>query len=150
MRFWPTFFGSFYSERPYVDARLIHTGFALRYSVFLALMTGLSALVYIAISEHWTQFQPSLLVELGVIFGIALVCRAAMLLPLTIAARLLAHAFKMPLTNAQAARLTAVAYGPVAFFDAVGFCVAGHAVLQPPYLFGLGIAMLLAALNAAK
>lgn len=149
MRFWPTFFGAFYSPRLYADARLIHSGFAIRYSVKVTLLIMILALVYTAWAEEFSGIGYKHLLDLAVITGIALLFRAAMLLALTVAARLLAYLFKLPLTNSQAARITAIAYTPVALFDAAAFCF-GQTALSPPYLFVLGTAMLLAALNAAK
>ena len=149
MRFWPTVVGSFYNPRTYSDARLIYSGFAVGYSIYVALFIGLLVLIYTALTEDFSGIGYKHLLDLLVITGIALLFRAAMLLALTVAARLLAHLFKLPLTNSQAARITTISYTPVAFFDAAAFCF-GQTALSPPYLFVLGAAMLLAALNAAK
>lgn len=149
MRFWPTFFGSFYSPRTYSDARLIHAGFGVRYSIYVALFMALLVMIYTGATEDLSGIGYKHLLDLALITGIALLFRAAMLFALTVAARLLALLFKLPLRNSQAARITAIAYTPVAVFDAAAFCF-GQTALAPPYLFVLGIAMLLAALNAAK
>lgn len=149
MRFWPTFFGSFHSVQTYVDLRLVHRGFGIRYSISIVLLMALGVVAYTAATTPWQGIGAGHAVDLAVIVLVALAFRAAMLVGLTVAARLLALLFKMQLTLAQAARITSVSYTPVAFFDAVAFCAASNAV-SPPYLFVCGCLMLLAALNAAK
>ncbi len=149
MRFWPTFFGSFHSVRTYVDLRLIHRGYGVLYSIGLVLVMALAVVVYTAATTPWQGIGAAHAVDLAMIVLVALAFRAAMLVGLTVAARLLALLFKMQLSFSQAARITSVSYTPVAFFDAVAFCAANNAV-SPPYLFVCGCLMLLAALNAAK
>lgn len=149
MRFWPAFFGSFHSVRTYVDARLVLSGYGVWYSIQLVLLMALGVIMYTAATTPWDGVGSEHLVDLTKIIMIAIGFRAAMLIGLTVAARLLALLFSMHLTWAQAARLTAISYTPVAVFDAIAFCLA-HSAVAPPYLFVCGCLMLLAALNAAK
>ncbi len=149
MKFWPNFFGSLHRPRTYVDARLIHSGWGVRYSIQLLLVTACATLAYLLATTTFTTPTWRDVESILLIFAIALILRVAMLGPLVIAARFIGHAMKLPLTNAQAARLTAISYTPVAIADAVAFSVSGYAV-SPPILFGCGVMMLLAAVHAAK
>lgn len=149
MKFWPTFFGSLGNPNTYVDARLIHRGFGVRYSILLVALMAVAALTYLLSTTTFTQPTLRDLESIGVIFAITLVMRACMLLPLTIVARLVGYGMKMQLTNGQAARITAIAYTPVSICDTVAFCVAGYAI-TPPILFACGVLMLLAAVHASK
>lgn len=149
MKFWPNFFGSFCNPRVYVDARLIYRGYGVRYSIALVALGGIATLAYLLLTTTFTT--PSLhdLKSVGIIFvGMALL-RAAMLIPLLIACCLLGYLFKLRLTYSQGARLTAIAYTPVAVFDAIAFN-GFHYGVSPPLLFGCGVMMLLAAVHAAK
>lgn len=149
MKFWPNFFGSFYRPATYVDARLVHAGYGVGYSVKLLLLGAAIAVGYLLATTTFTTPTLRDAQSILVIFAIALVLRAAMLMPLVIAARLIGHAMKLTLTNAQASRLTAIAYTPVAICDAVAFSAANAAV-SPPLLFGCAVMMLLAAVYASK
>lgn len=149
MKFWPNFFGSLHNPRTYSNARLIHTGYGIRYSATLLVMVGLVALATLLATTTFATPTLRDAQSIAVIFALALVLRAAMLVPLVIAARLIGHAMKLPLSNAQAARITALSYTPVALADSAAFFATG-AMLSPPLLFTLGVMMLLAAVHAAK
>lgn len=149
MKFWPTFFGSLHRPATYADARLVHSGWGIRYSVQLLLLAVAVALADLMVRTTMPEFGWQDVQSILVVVIIALVLRALMLIPLVIAARLIGYSMKVKLTNAQAARLTAVAYTPVAICDALAFVLAAYAV-SPPILFGCGVMMLLAAVHAAK
>ncbi len=149
MRFWPNFFGSLHAPRTYSDARLIFAGYGIRYSIQLLIVVGLASLAILLATTTFTTPVWRDAESILVIFAIALALRAAMLIPLVIAARLIGHAMKLPLTTSQAARITALAYTPVALADATAFFATGF-MLSPPLLFGCGVMMLLAAVHAAK
>lgn len=149
MKFWSNFFGSLHAPRTYSDARLIFAGYGIRYSIQLLVVVGLASLAFLLTTTTFTTPTWRDAESILVITAIALVLRAAMLIPLVIAARLIGYAMKLPLTTAQAARITALAYTPVALIDAAAFFATGF-MLSPPLLFGCGIMMLLAAVHAAK
>ena len=127
----------------------MHTGYGVGYSIKLLVLGAIAAVGYLLATTTFTPPTWRDAQSVLVIFVIALLLRATMLAPLVIAARLIGHVLKLTLTNAQAARLTAVAYTPVAICDAVAFSVASFAV-SPPMLFGCALMMLLAALYASK
>lgn len=149
MRFWPNFFGSFYNPNVYGNARLAATGWGIRYSLQLLLLCGSATLLYLLATTQYTTPTLRDAESVGIIFCGMAILRAAILIPLVIACCLLGYAFKLRLGYAQGARLAALAYTPVAIADTVAFNVAQYGI-APPYLFGLGIVMLLAALYAAK
>lgn len=149
MRFWPNFFGSLHNPNVYANARLVYAGWGIRYSVQLLLLEGLLSLTFLLATTRFTAPTLRDVESLLVIFGLMLALRVAMLGPLVIAARLIGYAMKLHITNAQAARITALAYTPVALADAAAYFASGF-MLSPPLLFGLGVLMLLAAVHAAK
>lgn len=149
MKFWQNFFGSLYKPSTYANARLIYAGWGIRYSILLAALIAIATVGWLLVTTVYTTPTLRDAESILFIFAVALVLRACMLFPLVIAARLIGYAMKLPLANAQASRITALAYTPVALSDAVAFSVANYAV-SPPILFGCGVMMLLAAVHAAK
>lgn len=153
MSFVRSFAGSFYSPDVYSEARNASTGWAFRYALKTFLVITPPAIAIIVLSEGPERFSypdPELnLLQLGVIVGIALGLRLLMLLLLAIVAQLLALIIKPRIGYRSGLTLGALAYTPVALFDALVFILAGVA-LHPGMLLLCSCFMLIAALKASK
>lgn len=143
----PTFLRAFYSPALYAQLRHERRGWGVGYSVALYAVVALLAMAYALVRDPSPLKESPL--ALLLVLGIGLLMRATLLAVLTLAARIVAALLRTPLTNAAAARVTAVAYTPVALFDALAFLVFGT-MLYPPLLFGGCVVMLLAALYTTK
>ena len=155
MFFLTRFFGSFYSQALYTRLRSAEAGYGVHYSLllfgFIAVISTTIVLVAMPkeMQDMLPQMQTASPVAWIVIFAVAILLRALMLLTLAIAARLIAMRLKLPMDYASGFRLAGVAYTPVAICDAVVFCIRIE-TMSPMLLFGCGVAMLLAVLYSTR
>lgn len=145
----PTFLRAFYAPTVYARQRHTAGGIGATYSLALYAAITFPALLVMPILHPGTTPMWHDPRALFIVAGYGLVLRAVLLSVLTLAARMLAVGLKTPLSNKAAARVTAVAYTPVAVLDAVAFLGFGT-IVSPPLLFGGGVVMLLAALYTTK
>lgn len=151
MSFFATFLQSFYAPALYRTLWQNATGYGVRYSLllfgFIAVIS--STVVLLRMPAEAQAMMPPLSIQwlMGtiIILIVAVLLRAAMLLALAVAVRLVAIKRRMPMGYDAAFRLAGVAYTPVAVLDAIVFCLHhGQMTINPLALFMGGVIMLTA------